>query len=128
MNCSFHMLSGSFNDITRQVVYFKPVDPLATNGAVSGPFVRPQVGAFGNTRRNQFTGPGEFLSDMSIFKNFTITERVRAQFQAEFFNVFNHPVYGNPNTCVDCSGNGIISSLESNSQMRQLQLGFRVTF
>jgi len=128
MNGSFHMGSGSFNDITRQVVYFKPVDPLATNGAISGPFVRPQVGAFGNTRRNQFTGPGEFLSDMSIFKNFTITERVRAQFQAEFFNVFNHPVYGNPNTCVDCSGNGIISSLESNSQMRQLQLGFRVTF
>ena len=51
---------------------------------------------FGNIHRNQFTGPGEFLSDMSIFKNFTITERVKAQFQAEFFNVFNHPVYTLP--------------------------------
>ena len=36
------------------------------------------------------------MSDMSLFKNFTITERVKAQFQAEFFNIFNHPVYGNP--------------------------------
>ena len=42
--------------------------------------------------------------------------------------MFNHPVYGNPSTCIDCSGSGIISSLEANSQMRQMQLGFRVTF
>lgn len=125
---SFHMGSSSFNNQTRQVVYFTPVAPLATNGAVSGPFTRPQVGTFGNIQRNAFTGPGEFLSDMSLFKNFTITEQVKAQFQAEFFNVFNHPVYANPNNCIDCSGQGIISSLEANSQMRQFQVGFRVTF
>ena len=125
---SFHQGSGSFNNQTRQVVYFTPVAPLATNGAVSGPFSRPQIGTFGNIQRNSFTGPGEFLSDMSIFKNFTITEQVKAQFQAEFFNVFNHPIYANPNNCIDCSGNGIINSLEANSQMRQFQMGFRVTF
>jgi hypothetical protein len=69
------------------------------------------------------------MSDMSIFKNFTITESVKAQFQAEFFNVFNHPVYGLPsNTCIDCGGAGIISGLQGDSQMRQLQFGFRVTF
>ena len=125
---SFHQGSSSFNNQTRQVVYFTPVAPLATNGAVSGPFSRPQIATFGNIHRNQFTGPGEFLSDMSIFKNFTITEQVKAQFQAEFFNVFNHPIYANPNNCIDCSGNGIINSLEANSQMRQFQVGFRVTF
>jgi hypothetical protein len=124
----FHMGSSSFNNQTRQVVYFTPVAPLASNGAVSGPFTRPQIGTFGNIQRNSFTGPGEFLSDMSIFKNFTITESVKAQFQAEFFNVFNHPIYANPNNCIDCSGNGIINSLEANSQMRQFQVGFRVTF
>ncbi len=37
---------------------------------------------------------------MSLFKNFTITERVKAQFQAEFFNVFNHPVYNLPSNLV----------------------------
>jgi hypothetical protein len=125
---SFRMGSSSFDNQKRQVVYFTPVAPLATNGAVSGPFTRPQIATFGNIQRNQFTGPGEFLSDMSIFKNFTITEQVKAQFQAEFFNVFNHPIYANPNTCIDCSGNGIINSLEANSQMRQFQMGFRVTF
>ena len=125
----FHMSSGGFNNQTRQVVYFTPVDPLATNGAQSGPFVRPQIATFGNVHRNQFTGPGEFMSDMSIFKNFSITESVKAQFQAEFFNVFNHPVYNTPaNTCIDCAGAGIINSLEGDSQMRQFQMGFRVTF
>ena len=92
-------------------------------------FTAPGVAQFGNVRRNQFTGPGELMSDMSIFKNFTITERVKAQFQAEFFNVFNHPVYALPgNTCIDCSGAGVITGLEFDSQMRQMQLGFRVTF
>ena len=71
---------------------------------------------------------GEFLSDMSIFKNFVITERVKAQFQAEFFNVFNHPVYNGPNNCIDCQGGGIINSLEPDTLMRQFQLGVRVTF
>ena len=100
--------------------------PIVTQ---SGPFTAPGVAQFGNVRRNQFTGPGEFMSDMSIFKNFTITERVKAQFQAEFFNIFNHPVYALPgNTCIDCSGAGIINSLQGDSQMRQMQLGFRVTF
>jgi hypothetical protein len=145
LNGGFHMGAGGFNNQTRQVVYFTPVptqlcdspysDPntgvpdcpnLVTQ---SGPFGAPGIAQFGKVRRNQFTGPGEFMSDMSIFKNFTITESVKAQFQAEFFNVFNHPVYNLPsNTCIDCSGAGIISSLEGDSQMRQLQFGVRVTF
>jgi hypothetical protein len=103
-------------------------DGALLSGDSVGGWARPNIATFGNIQRNSFTGPGEFLSDMSIFKNFTITESVKAQFQAEFFNVFNHPVYANPNNCIDCSGNGVINSLEANSQMRQFQMGFRVTF
>src|SRR6266567_4516408 len=128
---SFPMGSGAFNNQTHQVVFFKPVptmcdDPVSCTTVLtqSGPFSDPGLGSFGNIQRNSFTGPGEFLSDMSIFKNFTITERVHAQFQAEFFNVFNHPVYGNPNGCIDCSSGGLITGLEANSLMRQMQLGF----
>ena len=143
LNGPFHAGSGGFNNQSRSVVYFTPeATPLcdspysgsggpdcATIVTQSGPFTAPGVAQFGNVRRNQFTGPGELMSDMSIFKNFTITERVKAQFQAEFFNVFNHPVYALPgNTCIDCSGAGVITGLEFDSQMRQMQLGFRVTF
>ena len=124
--------------------YFTPVatmcdspDPTKCPGGVvtqSGPFTEPTPGTFGNIRRNSFTGPGEFKTDMSFFKSFSITERVKAQFRAEFFNIFNHPVFGfNVNQTgtglqIDSSGAGRINSLESDVTMRQFQLGVRVMF
>jgi hypothetical protein len=129
-----------------QVVYFTPVvdqsnpactgaspdcslyTPLGGTPDCVGGWCRPATGTFGNIQRNSYTGPGEFLSDMSIFKNFQITERVKAQFQAEFFNVFNHPVLNKPNNCIDCSGGGIINTLEPDTLMRQFQIGLRVNF
>jgi hypothetical protein len=104
-----------------------PTGSLGTRGAVSGPYMRPQVGQFGN-RRNSVYGPRFFNTDLSIFKNFIITERVRAQFRAEAFNIFNHVNLGQPNGCVDCSGAGTISSIAPNSLMRQFQFGARFTF
>jgi hypothetical protein len=75
---------------------------------------------------------------MALSKNFTITERVKAQFRFDAYNVFNHPVIGvsnNFNGCVDCGGtSGQISDIEADSApgapigMRQLQFGVRVTF
>ena len=117
----------------------KPVCPTIITQA--GPFTDPGLGNFGNIQRNAFTGPGKFMADMSIFKNFSITETVKAQFQAEFFNVFNHPVYafnvnqtGNgtaidaPPTSSGGQGAGVINSLETGVSMRQFQMGFRLTF
>jgi hypothetical protein len=69
---------------------------------------------------------------MAVAKGFNVTERVNAQFRAEFFNVFNHPQLNTPNACIDCSvasGAGTISSLASNlGQMRNIQLGLRLQF
>jgi hypothetical protein len=54
-------------------------------------FADPTVfGTFGNVARNSVQGPGYQIWDFSIFKNFTITERTRLEFRAEFFNVWNH--------------------------------------
>jgi hypothetical protein len=44
---------------------------------------------YGNSGRNHFTGPGYFRTDMSIFKNLSITERVKMQLGLEGFNLFN---------------------------------------
>ena len=96
------------------------------NGATNGPFERPQVAHFGSGR-NPFTGPRFFNSDMSLFKNFVITERLRGQFRFEAFNVFNKVNLNNPNNCIDCGG-GAITSLAPNASMRQLNFGVKFTF
>jgi hypothetical protein len=51
-------------------------------------FAVPASG-FGTLRRNQIYGPGFSDVDLSVFKNIPITERVKAQFRVEFFNLFN---------------------------------------
>jgi hypothetical protein len=51
---------------------------------------------FPNQRRNQFRGPSFFDSDFTIGKNFKLTERFTFYFSTNFYNVFNHPNFTNP--------------------------------
>ena len=46
-------------------------------------------GATGNVSRNKFSGPGFGDVDLSLIKNIPITERVRIQLRADFFNLTN---------------------------------------
>jgi len=110
-------------------------DSCQTARPTAGPFALPACGQIGNAGFNSYLGPHAFYDDMSLSKNFTITERVKAQFRFDAYNVFNHPVLAIPsNTCVDCKGAGQITDIEADAApgspvgMRQLQFGFRVTF
>ncbi len=51
---------------------------------------------FGNLGRNALHGPTFKQWDLAIYKNTAITERLKMQFRAEFFNVLNHPNFANP--------------------------------
>jgi len=42
------------------------------------------------TTRNQFYGPGAWTFDLSLSKNFPLTERMKLEFRAEGFNIMNH--------------------------------------
>lgn len=50
----------------------------------------------GNVGRNALRGPGFFQWDMSMMKNFPITEALKLQFRTDFFNILNHPNFANP--------------------------------
>src|SRR5712692_9136693 len=55
-------------------------------------FSFPLLGELGNLGRNTLRGPGLQEFDFSLFKNWPFwRERMRLQFRAEFFNLFNKP-------------------------------------
>lgn len=101
---------------------------LGPAGTSSGSWAQPAIDAFGNVGRNAGRGPRLFNTDLSLFKDFTITERARAQFQLQFFNIFNHRNLDLPNGCVDCSNGGTITNIAYGSQMRAVQLGLKLSF
>ena len=64
-------------------------------------------------------------SDLSLFKVFTLTERLRLQFRAEAFNAFNRVRFSSPNTDVNGGANfGRVTS-QSNDP-RQIQFGMKL--
>jgi len=65
---------------------------------------------FGNMGRNILRGPAFKEFNFSVFKNTAVTEHVTVQVRAEFFNLFNHPNFANPNLpnfITDPASNGL---------------------
>ena len=56
----------------------------------------PETCQFGTLGRNALRGPNFFWSDLYVTKWFPIHEQVKLRFDAQFFNVFNHPNFGLP--------------------------------
>jgi hypothetical protein len=52
---------------------------------------------YGSNGRNIFRAPFQTRFDISIFKNVKFGERVALRFQADAFNIFNHPDFDAPN-------------------------------
>lgn len=103
---------------------------LTANGQTIGPWERPAKGTIGTVGRNSFTGPGFFDADITAAKEFALTERIRAQFRADIFNVFNHANLAQPSTCVDCPTAGEIFALLNNGlvRMRTAQFAVHLSF
>ena len=76
-------------------VLFKPVNPLTCGVDLTQAFCIPAPGQNG-AGRNIFIAPSYWNVDFGLIKMFPITERVKVQFRAEFFNAFNHTNFDNP--------------------------------
>ena len=53
---------------------------------------------FGNTGPGIAMGPGQFNFDVTLQKTTRFAEKYTLLFRAEFFNLFNHPQFEDPNT------------------------------
>ena len=56
---------------------------------------------YGTSGRNLFRGPFQVRFDMSLAKVFRINDRFSLRFEADAFNIFNHPDFDTPNNDVD---------------------------
>jgi hypothetical protein len=81
---------------------------------------------FANLGRNVLRGPFEQNWDFSIIKNFHITETQQLRFASDFFNVWNHPVFGSPSfTDVESPSNfGEITTQVNNPRVIQFSLRY----
>src|SRR5882757_5481656 len=56
-----------------------------------------QLGTIGTAPAGDCFGPASTRADFALAKNFSIGERIKLQWRMDFFNLFNHPQYNNPN-------------------------------
>ena len=96
-------------------------------------FAPQPLGTIGNTQRNSLFGPDFRHVDLSLFKNFPVTERVNLQFRVESFNISNTPNFfiANNNSGNQSFGNasfGTISATDPNYTPRQYQFVLKVQF
>ena len=81
---------------------------------------------FGNLGRNVLRGPGFKNFDIGMFKNFIFNERIRLQYRAEFFNLFNMVNFSNPGGSFGTPNFG--RSTGTQNQQRSIQMGLKLYY
>lgn len=116
-----------------------PGSPIAEPQWInSSCFTLQPVGTLGDARRNSLIGPHFLNLDFALLKNTKITERVSAQFRAEFFNIANRTDFGLTNTDLYTAAGaadtgvpnptyGFIGATIPNSQ-REIQFALKLIF
>ena len=77
-------------------------------------------------------GPDFRHVDLSVFKDFPVTERLRVQFRAESFNISNTPSFivspGSGTTQLGNTSFGVIQDFDTNYTPRLYQFALKVQF
>jgi hypothetical protein len=87
-----------------------------------------RCGLFGNLGANVFSGPGQQVYDLSLFKTTTIKENLRLQFRAEFFNAFNRANFNAPGGSRLRVSSGSFGRISSAQDPRQIQFALKILF
>jgi len=92
----------------------------------TGQFTDPAVGAFGNCapQLGALRSPRYTDVDLSLHKNFPITERFRLQFRTDFINAFNHVQYNAP----DMGLGSTMGQITSAQPPRNIQLALKLYY
>jgi hypothetical protein len=91
-----------------------------------GDFTIPSVGTFGNcaAQLGSLRSPHYTDVDLSLHKNFMITERFRLQFRTDFVNAFNHVQLNAPNMSLGST----MGQITSAQPPRNIQLALKLYY
>lgn len=108
-------------------------DGVRTGAANIVGFSNTFLGHIGDSGRNQFYGPHYTDADMVLMKNVHLSERFRVQVRSEFFNVFNHPQFTQPDNFVEDTNifglsRSTIIRPDGTTSARQIQLALKLFF
>ena len=85
-------------------------NPNVTKWFNSAAFALPALGQYGNCGVGIIQGPGIIAANIGLHKSVPLGDRVTMRLEANMMNAFNHPNLGNPDTNLQSSGVGQITS------------------
>jgi carboxypeptidase family protein len=126
-------LDGNTNDRAQLIGDPNIANPTAAMWFNTAAFVQNKVvtgvATDGNSARNLLDGPSYKVVDLTLARDFSLSERVKLRFRADASNAFNKVNLGLPGTAVPSGATsatfGVITSANS---MRKIQFGLRLTF
>ena len=99
----FHLTNGRPPRTGQTCAQSDPTCHFFDPNAFAAPLITSAANAhYGNTNRNEFRGPGYFNMNLSVIRDFKLTERFTLQVRADAFSLTNTPHFANPN--VGCPG------------------------
>jgi hypothetical protein len=104
-------------------------------------FSLPPIGQSGNLPRNAGRGPGQFIFDLNVSRQFKLNEKMRMRWSVEFDNVLNATVFSFGSEFIDFNAFGPTATAAQRQAFidqflvttrtmrpRQVRLGVRVDF
>jgi len=122
-NGPVHILNKFHNATPGGAAFFQWIDPSNISA--------PAANTFGTCSVGNVTGPKYFDVDLSLHKNFLITEGKTLQFRFEALNATNHPVWtfsGGPASGSFDPGSPIFGQITGSQSSRSLQLGLKFSY
>ena len=96
----------------------------------TGQFTNPLPGTFGDCspQLSGLRSPRYFDADLSLHKDFPLTERFRLQFRTDFVNAFNHVQYNAPNMGLTTGVGTTMGQITSAQDPRNIQLALKLYY
>ena len=128
-----------FTGDTSVLKWRKPGRPI--DASILNQFALPTIGQTGNLPRNAARGPGQFIFDLNVSREFKFNEHVRLRPVVEFDNVLNKTVFSFGSEFIDFNAFGPTSSDTTRQAFidsflvptrtmrpRQIRIGLRLDF